>query len=839
MRDEKISPDIIMPRKKKTKTTFANFVNPETYITGPSPSAKESLSTNEDIKVHVPFGLPPRSVMPTIGNSSPTKRRKEIAENDETDNDDKKVQVPFGLPSKPVMPTIRNKLDLLEAIEKYLGADRLSYNYVDIGLWDISKVSNFNFLFCDDRRIDTREKNDLVSGISNWNVEHVENMFKMFRGCTSFNQPLNWNVSNVDTMSLMFEDCVDFNSPLNWEGVMPSETLGMFKGCTNFNQPLRHWQMHLVTNFDKMFMSCSNFNSPLDWSGVYPTNLSGMFYGCYEFNQPLIDWNMSRVASMQDMFRDCRQFNQELLGWEMQRVKSMNQMFMGCTSFNRALDWRDVRPKYLANMFHGCVEYNQPLIGWDVSQVETMQSMFNSCHHFNQPLSGWDVSNVMDMTFMFNDCFDFNQDLTEWKVNSSCNFFGMFYGCSSLRYFPYWYMSMLEMVYPKTRNAIGSPAPPTIPQPTLIAGVNLQHGLPMVPPAGVTQFDRRTMFPTYWHPQEVIATQFLRTLSNREKALLKQYIKTDCFLEEVDCYVGNRLTTYLLRIHPEIIARYPEYTNPLELEDFSHSFPVSFDSRYMTQQKLLTILQGFRDLNVLLKRFPPLDATQYPHGFYLYRAQRYEAEIEKLAVGEEFILSKLTSTTMNVEVSAKLFATGVETFYNGRVETMGFLWRIKFPLGLPCAYIGNKSEEEVVLPLGTKLRYLGAWVQPHGSNAIYDSLTQLDTYSEYRGYVHGALICEFEVLEIVEGPLLQVLANAVNEDFARGNTAIYAKDLTLPAWMGANPNPNQLLRTRPIQPDEAFGKRNTHKRKPRRTIRRRKAVAHTAKRNKRRGTRKK
>ena len=44
----------------------------------------------------------------------------------------------------------------------------------------------------------------------------LTNMDNMFRGATSFNQPLNnWNVSNVGDMGDMFLDARSFNQPLH------------------------------------------------------------------------------------------------------------------------------------------------------------------------------------------------------------------------------------------------------------------------------------------------------------------------------------------------------------------------------------------------------------------------------------------------------------------------------------------------------------------------------------------------------------------------------------------------------------------------------------------------
>ena len=61
-----------------------------------------------------------------------------------------------------------------------------------------------------------------------WDVSNVKNMYGMFSGATSFNQPLNkWNVSNdVTYMEEMFEEATSFNQPLHapWYAVEQSDS---------------------------------------------------------------------------------------------------------------------------------------------------------------------------------------------------------------------------------------------------------------------------------------------------------------------------------------------------------------------------------------------------------------------------------------------------------------------------------------------------------------------------------------------------------------------------------------------------------------------------------------
>ena len=75
--------------------------------------------------------------------------------------------------------------------------------------------------------------------ISEWDVSNVTDMYNMFEGATSFNQPLNnWNVSKVTNMAEMFWGASSFNQPLKkWNVSNVTNMYNMFEGATSFNQP--------------------------------------------------------------------------------------------------------------------------------------------------------------------------------------------------------------------------------------------------------------------------------------------------------------------------------------------------------------------------------------------------------------------------------------------------------------------------------------------------------------------------------------------------------------------------------------------------------------------------
>jgi surface protein len=80
-------------------------------------------------------------------------------------------------------------------------------------------------------------------------------MVRLFKNCTSFNQPLeNWNVSRVGFMTTMFEGCVAFNQDLSrWNVSRVINMMRMFRGCTSLTiNP--GWQINQETITTQMFL---------------------------------------------------------------------------------------------------------------------------------------------------------------------------------------------------------------------------------------------------------------------------------------------------------------------------------------------------------------------------------------------------------------------------------------------------------------------------------------------------------------------------------------------------------------------------------------------------------
>jgi len=121
-----------------------------------------------------------------------------------------------------------------------------------IGSWDVSRVTNMEYLFAGN--------DDFNKDISQWDVSNVTNMSYMFMGARNFNKPLNnWNVRNVTNMSYMFSDAASFNQPLDsWDVSNVTNMIDMFNGARNFNQPLNNWIIGHETNTRDMFLSATS-----------------------------------------------------------------------------------------------------------------------------------------------------------------------------------------------------------------------------------------------------------------------------------------------------------------------------------------------------------------------------------------------------------------------------------------------------------------------------------------------------------------------------------------------------------------------------------------------------
>ena len=125
---------------------------------------------------------------------------------------------------------------------------------IDVSKWDVSKVTNMNYMFnaCENFDCD----------LSNWDVSNVTSMESMFNNCRKFTGKglENWNISNVENMNGVFNNCFKFNCDLsNWDVSQIKSTIYMFCNCYEFNCNLSKWNVSNIRSVSSMFIGCEKF----------------------------------------------------------------------------------------------------------------------------------------------------------------------------------------------------------------------------------------------------------------------------------------------------------------------------------------------------------------------------------------------------------------------------------------------------------------------------------------------------------------------------------------------------------------------------------------------------
>jgi surface protein len=156
-----------------------------------------------------------------------------------------------------------------------------------IGIWDVSKIQDFGYLFSGDESAFSEHFNSAAANfnedISGWKMSSATTMTSMFAGARSFDQPIgSWNVSSVRDMSFMFSRTTSFDQPIgDWNVSRVTDMSNMFYSAISFNAPLGDWEVSSVRDMTYMFSHAKSFNSQsiADWDISNETDMRGIFAG--------------------------------------------------------------------------------------------------------------------------------------------------------------------------------------------------------------------------------------------------------------------------------------------------------------------------------------------------------------------------------------------------------------------------------------------------------------------------------------------------------------------------------------------------------------------------------
>ena len=193
----------------------------------------------------------------------------------------KKLDAPIDSEDLEYCP--KTKKDLINIIYMLLDKDKTDFNCIDTSLitdmsdlfidsifenlvfdvskWDVSNVTNMDFMFCGCIKFD--------GDLSDWDVSNVKTMEEMFCKCRNFTGKglENWDVSNVKTMSSMFSECEDFEgkSIENWDVSNVENISYMFDYCTSLNCNLNNWNVSKVKKKSGVFQGTKGIKNKTNW----------------------------------------------------------------------------------------------------------------------------------------------------------------------------------------------------------------------------------------------------------------------------------------------------------------------------------------------------------------------------------------------------------------------------------------------------------------------------------------------------------------------------------------------------------------------------------------------
>merc|ERR1712021_180251 len=242
-----------------------------------------------------------------------------------------------------------------------------------------------------------------------WDVSKVTSMREMFRGASSFNQPLgSWQVGQVTNFYAMFYQAYAINQDISgW----------------NVSQATSRYSMDAMFSGGSAFAACNTM--ALDTSACPNIAVHDSFEAQnpsrWEYTYSAKTYLSQAVAQWSSNATSARARFGPISAWDVSAVTDMAKLFQGNSGFDEDINAWDVsKVTSMREMFRGASSFNQPLGSWQVGQVTNLLLMFYQASAINQDISGWNVSQATDMRYFLDSASAFAACNTMALDTSSC-----------------------------------------------------------------------------------------------------------------------------------------------------------------------------------------------------------------------------------------------------------------------------------------------------------------------------------------------------------------------------------------------------------------------------------
>ena len=344
---------------------------------------------------------------------------------------------------------------------------------LDLRHWNMSKVTNFAYVFDQCRNIETIDLRNCnlssitliyycfeycwalkeIKGISEWNVSQCKDFRSIFLECWSL-QELDlesWNTSQVTTMASLFSYCYSLKSLKisSWD-ISKVTTLGStFNACWSLQElDISSWTPIKVTSLSTTFGNCRSLKrlDLTNWTTGTLTSISSMCSACYSLQQLSIPNIIitNACTSIYCAFNACWSLKELHLNsnWDVSGVTSSNNtansMFANCYSIKEITgisNWQFYLNNALNSMFANCYSLTTlDVSNWKVDTITSFASMFDYCYSLRTlDVSRWNVQSATNLSSMFRSCYHLQSlNLSQWNTSACTTFANMFSNCYSL-----------------------------------------------------------------------------------------------------------------------------------------------------------------------------------------------------------------------------------------------------------------------------------------------------------------------------------------------------------------------------------------------------------------------